>query len=144
MCLQQAFCGSGGRRTHTLSLASAHSHLDGGRFLGEPRQRAEHAAPDEQVRHRGARAGDGRRVVQQLKLPLGGGASLAGGDRVDDRLDVLLDESEIPYLIEINTVPGLTETSLIPKIAKAAGISFEKFVELSLNRATLDRDRQFD
>ena len=90
-CLQQAFYGSHGVGAHTLAPASAHSHLDGGRLFGEPRQRAEHAAPDEQVRHRRARAGDGCRVVQQLQLALRGGASLAGGDGVDDRLDVPLD-----------------------------------------------------
>ena len=30
----------------------------------------------------------------------------------------------IPYVLEVNSIPGLTETSLLPKAAKAAGIDF--------------------
>ena len=33
------------------------------------------------------------------------------------------------YVLEINTQPGLTRSSLVPKIAKQAGISFEKLID---------------
>ena len=39
------------------------------------------------------------------------------------------------YLLEVNTHPGFTPTSLVPKIAKHAGISFEEIVEYLLNSA---------
>ncbi len=41
----------------------------------------------------------------------------------------------IPYALEINTIPGLTSESLIPKAARAAGINFNQFVEILLNKA---------
>lgn len=41
----------------------------------------------------------------------------------------------IPYIFEINTIPGLTSGSLMPKAVKAAGISFNKFVEILLKSA---------
>jgi D-alanine-D-alanine ligase len=37
---------------------------------------------------------------------------------------VLLDAAGDPYVLEANTIPGMTETSLLPKAAAAAGISF--------------------
>jgi D-alanine-D-alanine ligase len=39
-------------------------------------------------------------------------------------VDVLLDAEGNPFVIEANTIPGMTETSLLPKAAAAAGISF--------------------
>jgi len=40
------------------------------------------------------------------------------------RIDIILAEGNAPFVLEINTIPGLTSTSLLPKAAKAAGISF--------------------
>lgn len=40
------------------------------------------------------------------------------------RVDMLLDDRDNLYLLEINTIPGFTEKSLLPKAAKAAGMSF--------------------
>ena len=40
------------------------------------------------------------------------------------RVDVMLDSSGHPSLLEVNTLPGMTETSLIPKLAAAKGIGF--------------------
>ncbi|MHB8482435.1 MAG: D-alanine--D-alanine ligase, partial [Nitrospiria bacterium] len=34
-----------------------------------------------------------------------------------------------PYLLEVNTLPGMTETSLLPEIARGVGISFDQLVE---------------
>ena len=44
------------------------------------------------------------------------------------RVDFMLDNSNRPWLIEINTVPGMTSHSLVPMAAKQAGISFENLV----------------
>ena len=46
------------------------------------------------------------------------------------RVDIILDKKEeIPYVLELNTSPGMTDTSLLPMAAKEAGISFEELVE---------------
>ncbi|MEI6896060.1 MAG: D-alanine--D-alanine ligase [Psychromonas sp.] len=44
------------------------------------------------------------------------------------RVDFMLDELGNWYLLEVNTVPGLTPTSLVPKAAKQAGYSFNRLV----------------
>lgn len=44
------------------------------------------------------------------------------------RVDVMLDNSGKPYFLETNTSPGMTDHSLVPMAAKAAGISFEDLV----------------
>ena len=44
------------------------------------------------------------------------------------RVDVLVDESGQPWLIEANTVPGLTTHSLVPMAAKQIGVSFEQLI----------------
>lgn len=45
------------------------------------------------------------------------------------RVDLMVDESGKPWLIEVNTVPGMTDHSLVPMAAKQAGISFEALVQ---------------
>ena len=44
------------------------------------------------------------------------------------RVDLMLDDNNQPWLIELNTVPGMTDHSLVPMAAKATGRSFEKLV----------------
>jgi len=44
------------------------------------------------------------------------------------RVDFMLDEQNQPWLIEVNTVPGMTNHSLVPMAAKQAGINFENLV----------------
>jgi len=44
------------------------------------------------------------------------------------RADFILDKDKNPYLLEINTVPGMTSHSLVPMAAKAAGMNFEQLV----------------
>lgn len=45
------------------------------------------------------------------------------------RVDVMLDNQNCSYVLEINTIPGMTATSLVPKAAAAAGVSFADLCE---------------
>ena len=45
------------------------------------------------------------------------------------RVDIIMDEAGSLQVLEINTIPGFTETSLMPMAAEAAGISFNELVE---------------
>jgi D-alanine-D-alanine ligase len=58
------------------------------------------------------------------------------GIEIYSRVDVLLNSENRPYVLEANTIPGMTETSLLPKAATAAGIPFPELcktiAELSL------------
>jgi D-alanine-D-alanine ligase len=51
------------------------------------------------------------------------------------RVDLMLPDDGEPLVLEANTVPGLTETSLLPQAAEAAGISFDALVERLLAHA---------
>lgn len=66
-------------------------------------------------------------------------AYLALGCRHLGRVDILLGADDVPQVLEVNTIPGFTETSLLPKAAQAAGIGFEqlclRLVELVLESA---------
>ncbi|MBU64956.1 MAG: D-alanine--D-alanine ligase [Cupriavidus sp.] len=54
------------------------------------------------------------------------------------RADVMLTRDGKPYLLEMNTSPGMTGHSLVPMAARAQGISYEDFVMQVLALATLD------
>ncbi len=62
------------------------------------------------------------------------------GCRDMGRVDVMLDDLGRPYVLEINTIPGFTETSLLPKAARAVGYDFvelcARLVSLAHARAT--------
>jgi D-alanine-D-alanine ligase len=49
------------------------------------------------------------------------------------RVDFILDKDQTPYLLEINTVPGMTSHSLVPMAATATGLSFDELVLEILN-----------
>ena len=53
------------------------------------------------------------------------------------RVDFILDDTGNAYVFELNTMPGMTATSLVPKAAKAAGIDFALLVEIILDSASL-------
>jgi D-alanine-D-alanine ligase len=57
------------------------------------------------------------------------------------RVDLMIEESSgEPLVLEVNAIPGLTETSLLPMAAEASGISFDeligKIVDLALSRVS--------
>lgn len=72
-------------------------------------------------------------AVQQEALR----AYKALGVQVYGRADVLLSEEGLPYVLEINTIPGMTGSSLFPKAAAAVGISYAelclRIAEISIN-----------
>jgi D-alanine-D-alanine ligase len=55
------------------------------------------------------------------------------GARHWGRVDLMLDENDQAWLIELNSVPGMTDHSLVPMAAKAAGIDFPELVRRILS-----------
>ena len=53
------------------------------------------------------------------------------------RVDLLVTEGENEYVLEVNTLPGMTKTSLLPKIAASAGVDYGTLCEAILNGAAL-------
>ncbi len=66
------------------------------------------------------------------------GAFRAIGGRDYARVDLIVRDTGEPEVLEVNTLPGMTETSLLPKAAAAAGLSYaalcQRMVELALER----------
>ncbi len=62
--------------------------------------------------------------------------AIAGRDYA--RVDVMVEASGAPFVLEVNTLPGMTETSLLPKAAAAAGLSYaelcQSMIEMALRR----------
>ena len=52
------------------------------------------------------------------------------------RIDFRLSPESQSYCLEVNTIPGMTPTSLVPKAAKAAGLEFDEIVERILKMAS--------
>lgn len=61
------------------------------------------------------------------------------GCRGVSRVDFMISKDEIPYVIEINTSPGMTATSDLPAQSKIMGISYDNLVEIILNGAGLNK-----
>jgi D-alanine-D-alanine ligase len=72
--------------------------------------------------------------IQELALR----AFRALGLQVYGRVDVILSDSGQPFVLEVNTIPGMTEASLLPEAAAAAGISY---VDLCTRIIALSRTR---
>jgi len=72
------------------------------------------------------------RLIRELALR----AHRSLGLSVYSRVDVMLSQSGEPFVLELNTIPGMTETSLLPDAAAVAGISYPqlcaRIIELSL------------
>ncbi len=76
------------------------------------------------------------REVQACAVEVHNILGCAGATRVDLRLD----PKDRPFVLEINTTPGMTETSLLPKAAAQEGIDYDTLVERIL-RSALERGR---
>jgi D-alanine-D-alanine ligase len=72
--------------------------------------------------------------IQQAAL----GAFQAVGGRDYGRIDVMVRSTGEPMVLEVNTLPGMTETSLLPKAAAVSGLSYaglcQSMIELALKR----------
>lgn len=81
---------------------------------------------------------DQTRAIQELALR----AHRALGLQVYSRVDIMLPDEGEPTVLEINTIPGMTEASLLPEAAAAAGISYpelcRRIIELSQSRPKLN------
>ncbi len=60
------------------------------------------------------------------------------GCRHYSRVDFILDEELNPWFLEINTLPGMTETSLIPKSVGAAGMDFKMLIQCIIDESLKD------
>ncbi|MGN7613573.1 D-alanine--D-alanine ligase [Magnetococcales bacterium HHB-1] len=74
-----------------------------------------------------------QKEIQQIALK----ACRLSGCRGLSRADFIVDQQQSAWLLEINTIPGMTETSLAPKAALAAGITFDALAEKILASASL-------
>ena len=57
------------------------------------------------------------------------------------RVDMIVDRAGTPWLLEVNTVPGLTELSLLPDAARAAGIAFDEMCARLVGHAVARHER---
>jgi D-alanine-D-alanine ligase len=82
------------------------------------------------------------RKIQSAAL----GAFHAIGGRDYARVDVMVRANGEPVVLEVNTLPGMTETSLLPKAAAAAGLSYEelcqRMIDLALKRKLAAKERK--
>jgi D-alanine-D-alanine ligase len=72
--------------------------------------------------------------AQQQALTAFQALGCEGYARVDFRMN---NQNEL-YCLEVNTLPGMTATSLVPKAAKAVGISFEELIKRIIQQALMD------
>jgi D-alanine-D-alanine ligase len=70
--------------------------------------------------------------VRSAIVETGWQAAAAVGTKGLARVDIRLDERGRPWVLEVNTIPGLTEHSLVPKAAARAGISLGELCERSI------------
>jgi D-alanine-D-alanine ligase len=68
-------------------------------------------------------------------------AAAAVGTRGAARVDLIVTEGQNEYVLEVNTLPGMTPQSLLPKIAHAAGYDFVELCHAMLRSAGLDSER---
>ena len=78
---------------------------------------------------------DRERAVQNLALRAFEALGCSGWGRVD----FMLDKAGHAYALEVNTVPGMTDHSLVPKAAKQAGVNFDELVVRILETSDVGR-----
>jgi len=76
-----------------------------------------------------------RRLALQAHRALG----CRGISRADFRFDDRMDGTRGLVCLEVNTQPGMTETSLVPELAAHAGVTFEELVKWMVEDASLNR-----
>ncbi len=59
------------------------------------------------------------------------------------RVDFMLDENNVLYLLELNSLPGLCSTSLLPMSAKSAGVNFKELLDIIINISLIDKGSSF-
>ena len=74
---------------------------------------------------------DRERSMQELGLRVHQSIGCRGASRIDVRVD----KGGNPFVLEINTIPGMTKESLLPLAAEAAGIEYDRLVEMLLRSA---------
>ncbi|HEY6700248.1 MAG TPA: D-alanine--D-alanine ligase [Pseudolabrys sp.] len=77
--------------------------------------------------------------VQRIALAAHRAIGCRGVTRADFRYDDSLGGTKGLFCLEVNTQPGMTETSLVPEMAQHAGISFDDLVRWMVEDASLDR-----
>lgn len=78
------------------------------------------------------------RKVEEIGLT----AHRAVGCRGATRVDLIVDENGRIYVLEVNTIPGMTETSLLPKIAAFSGLSFPQLIEEMVREAMMRTEKR--
>ncbi len=73
--------------------------------------------------------------LQKIALKTHRALKLEGFSRIDFKIDA----QNNPYVLEANSIPGFTETSLVPKAAKCVGLSFDDLCLYLLNQARLKK-----
>ncbi|HPO82422.1 MAG TPA: D-alanine--D-alanine ligase, partial [bacterium] len=74
-------------------------------------------------------------LAQELALKAHKALGCAGFSRVD----LVTDSRDNPYVLEVNTIPGMTELSDLPAMAKAYGIDYDDLVEIMLQSALREK-----
>jgi len=81
-----------------------------------------------------------KRIAQKLKTAALSAHKLLGCFGCS-RVDMILNKENLPVILEINTIPGLTDSSLLPKAAKSCGIEFNelclKLIRLAYEKTPL-------
>ncbi len=57
------------------------------------------------------------------------------GCRGYSRVDLIVDDKGTPFVLEVNTLPGMTQTSLLPEIARGAGLDFDALIQRIISMA---------
>ncbi len=50
-------------------------------------------------------------------------------------MDLIVDDKGTPFVLEVNTLPGMTQTSLLPEIARGAGLDFDALIQRIISMA---------
>jgi len=77
--------------------------------------------------------------VRRLALAAHGALGCRGVSRADFRYDDRVGGVGGLFCLEVNTQPGMTETSLVPELAAHAGITFDELVRWMIEDASLNR-----